>query len=255
MLPVSLDCPYLIVPSGYVVSVSGLNILQSRDTGNITRRDNQVWTIQRHWQHNPKGQSGMDNLDYPFGLCCQCLWIVHTWLYLRVIFPVSLDCPYLIVSSGYICSVSRLSILQSRDTDNITRRDNQVWTIQRHWQHNPKGQSSMDNPETLAIWVPDNSARGLSLRVMLPVSLDCPYLIVPSGYVVSVSGLNILDCPFGLYCQCLWIVHTWLPLRSGQSRDTGNITRRDNQVWTIQRHWQYNPKGQLSMDNPETLAT
>jgi hypothetical protein len=89
--------------------------------------------------------------------CCQCLWIVHSWL-----LSVSLDCPFLIV-----VSVSGLLILdccqclwivhswlslknnpetqttikngQSRDTDN-----NQEWTIQRHWQ-----QSRMDNPETL----------------------------------------------------------------------------------------------------------
>ena len=42
---------------------------------------------------------------------------------------------------------------------------------------------------------------------MLPVSLDCPFLIVPSVFcnlrpmpcvpnVVSISGLSILDCPF-----------------------------------------------------------
>jgi hypothetical protein len=53
---------------------------------------------------------------------------------------------------------------QSRDTGNIdhtkrreNRRGNQQWTIQRHWQHWPhktkrilKGQSTLDNPETLA---------------------------------------------------------------------------------------------------------
>ena len=45
---------------------------------------------------------------------------------------------------------------------------------------------------------------------VLPVSLDCPFLIVPSVFsnvyfrpvscvpgVSSVSGLSILDCPFG----------------------------------------------------------
>jgi hypothetical protein len=43
---------------------------------------------------------------------------------------------------------------------------------------------------------------------MLPVSLDCPFLIAPSvfsnvylscvPYVASFSGLPILDCPFGI---------------------------------------------------------
>jgi hypothetical protein len=122
--------------------------------------------------------------------------------------PVSLDCPYLIPEGT-------IKYGQSRDTGNITRRDNQVWTIQRHWQHNPKGQSSMD--------------------VIFPVSLDCPYLIVPSGYISSVSGLSRLDYPFGLYFQCL----------------TGNITRRDNQVWTIQRHWQYGYQTTRPADNSD----
>jgi len=56
---------------------------------------------------------------------------------------------------------------------------------------------------------------------MLPVSLDCPYLIAPSSwthYVASFSGLSIFDCPFvldTLCCQFLWIVHIWLPIRLG----------------------------------------
>jgi hypothetical protein len=67
---------------------------------------------------------------------------------------------------------------------------------------------------------------------MLPVSLDCLYLIAPCFVclrpvscvpnVASVSGLSILDCPLFCLssscvlcvqcCQCLWIVYTWLPL-------------------------------------------
>jgi hypothetical protein len=43
------------------------------------------------------------------------------------------------------------------------------------------------------------------LYLVLPVSLDCPFLVAPS--VASVSGLSIPGC------QCLWIVHSWLPLR------------------------------------------
>ena len=74
---------------------------------------------------------------------------------------------------------------------------------------------------------------------VLPVSLDCPFLIAPSVFsnvyfrpvscvpgVASFSGLSILDCPFCILyrlfsscvlctrcCQFLWIVHSWLPSR------------------------------------------
>ena len=54
---------------------------------------------------------------------------------------------------------------------------------------------------------------------MLPVSLDCPFLITLSScvpYVASFSGLSVFDYPFvlcTLCCQFLWIVHLWLPLR------------------------------------------
>jgi hypothetical protein len=67
---------------------------------------------------------------------------------------------------------------------------------------------------------------------MLPVSLDCPFLIAPCficlcpvscvSKVASVSGLSILDGPLFYLslscvlctqcCQCLWIVHSWWPL-------------------------------------------
>ena len=69
------------------------------------------------------------------------------------------------------------------------------------------------------------------------MSLDCPFLIAPSvvsniylqclwivhswlplqfslTFIYSVSGLSILDCPFSfsnIYLQCLWIVHSRLP--------------------------------------------
>jgi hypothetical protein len=44
---------------------------------------------------------------------------------------------------------------------------------------------------------------------MLPVSLYCPFLIVPS--VFSNVYLSCVLCT--LCCQFLWIVHFWLPLR------------------------------------------
>ena len=44
---------------------------------------------------------------------------------------------------------------------------------------------------------------------MLPVSLDCPFWIAPS--VFYNVYLSCVLCT--LYCQFLWIVHFWLPLR------------------------------------------
>ena len=42
----------------------------------------------------------------------------------------------------------------------------------------------------------------LSRLLMLPLSLDCPFMIAPT----VLSGVY-------LCCHCLWIVHSWLPLR------------------------------------------
>jgi hypothetical protein len=124
ILPVYLDCPFLIAPSSCVPYVASL--------------------------------SGLSMFDWPFvlcTLCCQFLWIVHVWLSLRLVYPmlpVSLDCPCLIAPSScvpYVASFSGLSMFE--------RRDNQTWTIQRNWQHRvhkTKGQSNMDNPEKLATY-------------------------------------------------------------------------------------------------------
>ena len=49
---------------------------------------------------------------------------------------------------------------------------------------------------------------------ILPVSLDCPFLIAP----VVFSNVYLFVCLRRIYvlcarsCQCLWIVHSWLPL-------------------------------------------
>ena len=155
--------------------------------------------------------------------CCQCLWIVHCWLplqyYLRLVWPmlpVSLDCPLLIAPS----------VFSSSCVDNVA---------------SVSGLSIVDCPFSIIFvlcgqccqclwivhcWLPLR----FSLRLvwsMLPVSLDCPMLIAPSVFssscvanVASVSGLSIVDCPFGflfVLCgqcwQCLCIVYCWLPLR------------------------------------------
>ena len=88
MLPVSLDCQFLITPSScgpYVASFSRLSVLY-----------------------------------YPFVLCILCyqfLWIVSFWLPLRIVdhmLPVSLDCQFCITPSScvpYFASFSGLSVL------------------------------------------------------------------------------------------------------------------------------------------------
>ena len=44
---------------------------------------------------------------------------------------------------------------------------------------------------------------------MLPVSLDCPFLIAPSVFSnVYLSYVLYTQC-----WQCLWFVHSWLPIR------------------------------------------
>jgi hypothetical protein len=92
---------------------------------------------------------------------------------------------------------------------------------------------------------------------MLPVSLDCPFLIARSvfsnvccprlvscvPYVASFSGLSISDT----------LENTERAIRNGQSRETANIGytghksrtsnireyRTSNQKWTIQKNWQH----------------
>ena len=146
--------------------------------------------------------SGLSVFDYPFVLCTLCyqnLWIVSFWLPLRLVYPmlpVSLDCPFLITPSScvpYVASFSGLSVF--------------------------------DYPFVLCtlccqfLWIVDF---WLPLRLvypMLPVSLDCPFLITPSScvpYVTSFSGLSVFDYPFvlcTLCCQFLWIIRFWLTLR------------------------------------------
>jgi hypothetical protein len=162
-------------------------------------------------------------------------------------FPAYLDCQFLITSSScvpYVASFSRLSVLYYPFVL-CTLFCQFLWIV------------SFDYP-----------------FVLLPVSLNCLFLITPSScvsYVASFPGLSVLDYPFvlcTLCCQFLWIVHFWLPLRlvfpmlpvsldcpffisssscvgvikNGQSRETGNIgytRRRGNQKWTIQRNWQH----------------
>jgi hypothetical protein len=68
------------------------------------------------------------------------------------------------------------------------------------------------------LWIVHSWLSLCLVYTMLPLSLDCSFLIAPVSCVPNVaiiSGLFILDCPCVLCTQCchyLWIVHSWLPL-------------------------------------------
>jgi hypothetical protein len=119
-------------------------------------------------------------------------------------------------------------------------------------------------------------------KFMLPVSLDCPFLIVPTVsshiylcclcllivhswlslqfpltyiYVACVSGLSILDCPYSFLSHLfmlpvsldcpfliaptvsshiyLWWEETVGTVMNGQSRDTGNINKCERKLGAI----------------------
>ena len=179
ILPVSLDCQFWL-PLRLVASFSGLSVFDYPFVFCVPY----VTRI-----------SGLSVSDYPFvlcTLCCQFLWIVRFWLPLRLVFPmlpVSLDCPFLITPSScvpYVASFSGLSIFDYPFVL-CTLCCQFLWIVH--------------------FWLP--------LRLvypMLPVSLDCPFLITPSScvpYVASFSGLSVFDYPFvlcTLCCQFLWIV-------------------------------------------------
>jgi hypothetical protein len=70
---------------------------------------------------------------------------------------------------------------------------------------------------------------------MLPVSLDCLFLIAP-----SVSGDQC--------CICLWIVYNSRMDNPETQATLGTRHRRGNQKWTIQRHrqhWALDTEGEL----------
>ena len=145
--------------------------------------------------------SGLSVCDYPFvlcTLCCQFLWIVRFWLPLRLVYPmlpVSLDCLFFITPSSCVPYVASFSGLSVFDYPFVLC----IICCQFLW--------------IVRFWLP--------LRLvypMLPVSLDCPFLITPLScvpYVASFSGLSVFDYPFvlcTLCCQFLRIINFWYPL-------------------------------------------
>ena len=227
MLPVSLDCPFFITPSScvpYVTSFSGLSV-SDYPFVLCTLCCQFLWIVSFDYPFvllpvslnclfliTPSSCvsyvasfSGLSVLNYPFVLCTQCcqfLWIVRFWLPLRLVYPmlpVSLDCPFLITPSSCVPYATSFSGLSVSDYPFV------LWTL------------CCQFLSIVSFWLP--------LRLvypMLPVSLDCPFLITPITpsscvpNVASFSGLSVSDYPFVLYTQCcqfLWIVCFWLPLR------------------------------------------
>jgi hypothetical protein len=188
VLPVSLDCPYLIASSVFsnvyllprvcpmscvpsVASVSGMSVPNCRPGF--------LWRLFTTYCLS----------CVLYAQCCQCLWIVHSWLLLRVslmfiysleivqfrVCPVSLDCTFLIT---------------------LPLRFSPTFIYYLEF--------------VLCLVYP-----------VLPVSLDCPYLIASSVFsnvyllprvcpmsclpsVASVSGMFVLDCRLGF----LWRLFT-----------------------------------------------
>ena len=282
MLPVSLDCPFLITPSScvpYVASFSGLSVFDYPFV--LCNLWNQFLWIVSFWlplrlvdPMLPVSQDGsflitpsscvpnvasfsrLSVSDYPFvlcTLCCQFLWIVHFWLPLRLVYPmlpVPLDCPFFITPSScvpYVASLSGFSVfyypfvlctlcyqflwivsfwLPLRLVDHMlpVSLDCQFCITPSScvpYFASFSGLSVLITPSSCCqfLWI---VCFWLPLRLvypMLPESLDCHFLITPSScvpYVASFSGLSVFDYPFvlcTLFCQFLWIVRFWLPLR------------------------------------------
>ena len=243
MLPVSLDCSFLITPSScvpYVASFSGLSVfdypfvlcnlcyqflwivsfwlpLRLVDPMLPVSLDCQFCITPSSCVPYVASFSGLSVFDYPFVLCTQCcqfLWIVRFWLPLRLVYPmlpVSLDCPFLITPSSCVPYVTSFSGLSVSDYPFV------LWTICCQF----LSIVSLYYPFVLCtpfcqfLWIVSFDYP----FVLLPVSLDCLFLITPSScvlYVTRVSGLSVSDYPFvlcTLCCQFLWIVCFWLPLR------------------------------------------
>jgi hypothetical protein len=143
--------------------------------------------------------------------CCQCLWIVHSWL-----LSVALDCPFLIAPSiscaqGWQCS--GFSILDC-SFNLVWPRLTGLWIVHFDCSFN------LVCPRLTVLWIVHSWLLLQSRVPKVDSALDCPLLIAPSiscAQSLQCSGLSILDCSFNLVCPkltVLWIVHSWLLLQS-----------------------------------------
>jgi hypothetical protein len=201
-MSVSIDCPFLIVPSLTSFCCACQQEKDVRD-GTIRNGQSRDTDIDIHKNKTLQmWQSGMDNLetltltytekktldvsrvsipDCPIpNVFCLCMSI-----------SVSLDCPFMIVlslTSFFLCMAHYKDIRevtfrngQSRETD-IDIHKKKTLEI---------GQSGMDNLETLTLTYTISNVCFLCMS--MSVSLDCPFLIVPS----------LASCSCVCQCQCL----------------------------------------------------
>ena len=207
VLPVSLDCPFLIAPSSCVPCVASFSGLSVFDCPFVlcalccqflwivsfvlplrlvcpvlpVSLDCPFLVAPSSCVPCAVSFSGLSVFGCPFvlcALCCQFLWIVRFSLPLRLVcpvLPVSLDCPFLIAPSSCVPCVASFSGLSVFGCPVVLC----ALCCQFLW--------------FVCFW--------LSLRLVcpvLPVSLDCPCLIAPSSCVpcvASFSGLSVFDCP------------------------------------------------------------
>ena len=249
MLPLSLDCPFLIAPTV---------------SSHVYLCCHCLWIVPTVSSH--------------VYLCCHCLLIVHSWLplhfpltfiYVAIVSGLSiLDCPYSFLPRLFMLSMSLDCPFLIAPTvfSHVYLCCHCLWIVHSSlplqfsltfiYVSIVSGLSILDCPYSF-----------LSRLFMLPLSLDCPFLIAPTVsshvylcchcllivhswlplqfpltfiYVAIVSGLSILDCLYSflsrlfmlplsldcpfliastvsshvyLCCHCLWVVHSWLPLQ------------------------------------------
>jgi hypothetical protein len=224
MLPVSLDCPFLIAPSvssAQCCLCLCLLIVHS-------------WVPFLCLVPNVACVSGLSILIAPSvssAQCCPCLWIFHSWVPLLCLVPnvacdsglSILDCPFCVWCPMLHMSLDCLFLIVPFVSS--AQYWLCLWTF-HSWL-------------ALLCLVPNVACvSGLSIRDFPSVSSAqcclCLWIVhswlpllclVPN--IVCVSGLSILGCPF-----CVWFP----------------IFRRGNQEWTIQRHrqhWALNTEGAI----------
>jgi hypothetical protein len=165
MLPVSLDCPFVIAPlvfsdvylswipkgQSQMDNPEKLATYGTQDTGQINvreyQRGNHKWTIQRNWQNRVHMTSGLCIFDCPFGTH----WRLFVLCLVCPMLPVSLDGIFvispLVFSHVYFSCVMCTLFCQFLWIVHLWLP---LWYSLNKRQRIPKGQSKLDNPEKLA---------------------------------------------------------------------------------------------------------
>ena len=145
--------------------------------------------------------------------CCQCLWVVHSWLHLRPVSCVSsvasvsglfiLDCTFVLCLVCPVLPVSLgCSFLTAPSSCVLCVQCCQCLWVVHSWLHIRPVSCVYSVASVSGLFIPDCTVVLCLVCPVLPVSLGCSFLIAPSSCVLCVQ------C-----CQCLWVVHSWLHLR------------------------------------------